>query len=98
MLALTYGHILPVEAYVKSPVASGCLVCSSVRKRVRVTMSVLILSWAAGDIVVPLLPLAIVTDVADSKKYRKSGKETRDKIDYLCRTTDSLEYHRATIN
>ena len=30
--------------YVKSPVASLCLVCSSVRKRVRVTMSVLIFS------------------------------------------------------
>lgn len=30
--------------YVKSPVASLCFTCSSVRKRVRVTMSVLIFS------------------------------------------------------
>ena len=36
------------ESYVKSPVASLCLVCSSVRKRVRVTMSVLIFSWPTG--------------------------------------------------
>jgi hypothetical protein len=33
---------------VKSPVASLCLVCSSVRKRVRVRMSVLILSPPTG--------------------------------------------------
>ena len=36
--------------YVNSPVASLCLDCSSVRKRVRVTMSVLIFSWATGAI------------------------------------------------
>ena len=35
-------------ACVKSPVASLCLDCSSVRNRVRVTMSVLIFSWATG--------------------------------------------------
>ena len=40
--------------YVKSPVASLCLNCSSVRKRVRVTMSVLIFSWATGE--APLMP------------------------------------------
>lgn len=34
----------------KSPVASLCLVCSSVRKRVSVTISVLIFSWATGAI------------------------------------------------
>lgn len=32
------------RSYVKSPVASLCFACSSVRKRVRVTMSVLIFS------------------------------------------------------
>lgn len=32
------------ETYVKSPLASLCLTCSSVRKRVRVTMSVLTFS------------------------------------------------------
>lgn len=32
------------QANVKSPVASLCLACSSVRKRVRVTMSILIFS------------------------------------------------------
>jgi hypothetical protein len=37
-----------LETYVKSPVASLCLACSSVRKRVRVTMSVLTFSfWTA---------------------------------------------------
>lgn len=35
--------------YVKSPVASLCFTCSSVRKRVRVTISVLIFScWTEG--------------------------------------------------
>ena len=41
--------------YVKSPVASLCLVCSSVRKRVRVMMSVLIFSWPTG----PPSPLVV---------------------------------------
>jgi len=45
-------------ADVKSPVASLCLPCSSVRKRVRVTMSVLIFSLDTGA-VWPLLPLAV---------------------------------------
>jgi hypothetical protein len=31
-----------IDIYVKSPVASGCLSCSSVKRRVRVTISVLI--------------------------------------------------------
>jgi len=35
-------------AYVKSPVASLCFDCSSVRKRVSVTISVLIFSCAAA--------------------------------------------------
>jgi hypothetical protein len=47
------------RAYVKSPVASLCLACSSVRKRVRVTMSVLMdsvptpadLSWPLVSVV-----------------------------------------------
>ena len=34
----------------KSPVASLCLDCSSVKNRVRVTMSVLIFSWATGGV------------------------------------------------
>jgi hypothetical protein len=34
---------------VKSPVASLCFVCSSVRNRVRVTMSVLIFSTEGGS-------------------------------------------------
>jgi len=36
------------KSYVKSPVASLCFACSSVRKRVRVTMSVLIFSGVMG--------------------------------------------------
>ena len=36
------------KTYVKSPVASLCFDCSSVRKRVSVTISVLIFSWATG--------------------------------------------------
>ena len=39
-----------VSTYVKSPVASLCLLCSSVKKRVRVTMSVLIVCPPAGPI------------------------------------------------
>lgn len=35
-------------AYVKSPVACGCLLCSSVRSLVRVKMSVLIFSCPTG--------------------------------------------------
>jgi len=42
---------------VKSPVASLCLVCSSVKKRVRVTMSVLILSPPTA----PFSPLPFMT-------------------------------------
>ena len=37
-----------LKTYVKSPVASLCFDCSSVRKRVSVTISVLIFSWATG--------------------------------------------------
>jgi len=44
--------------YVKSPVASWCLPCSSVRKRVRVTMSVLIFSLLMGA-ASPLPPLDV---------------------------------------
>lgn len=36
------------DTYVKSPVASGALTCSSVKNRVRVTMSVLMPSWPTG--------------------------------------------------
>lgn len=43
-----YGGSLNREAYVKSPVASLCLACSSVRKRVSVTILVLIFSWDTG--------------------------------------------------
>lgn len=44
------------KLYVKSPVASLCLACSSVRKRVRVTMFVLIFSDSC--IVLPLDAIA----------------------------------------
>ena len=36
------------KTYVKSPVASGALTCSSVKNLVRVTMSVLMPSWPTG--------------------------------------------------
>ena len=42
--------VLEVQTYVKSPVASLCLLCSSVKKRVRVTISVLIVCPPAGPI------------------------------------------------
>lgn len=38
----------PISSHVKSPVASLCLICSSVRNRVRVTMLVLIFSIIGG--------------------------------------------------
>ena len=40
---------MEIQAYVKSPVASLCLACSSVKKRVRVTMSVLTFSFWIGS-------------------------------------------------
>lgn len=46
------------EAHVKSPLASLYLACSSVRKRVRVMMSVLTFSLLTGA-VSPLLPLVV---------------------------------------
>ena len=59
-----------METNVKSPVASLCLVCSSVRNRVRVTMSRLIFSWATGGIS-PLVPLTAV-DMMPSKVCQKT--------------------------
>lgn len=48
-------------AYVKSPVASLCLTCSSVKNLVRVTMSVLIFSWPTGpSLLVPLVVMSTV--------------------------------------
>ena len=52
--------------YVKSPVASLCFVCSSVRKRVRVTISVLIFSWPTGPpspAIEPFVPLVVAISV-----------------------------------
>lgn len=40
--------LLGCVPYVKSPVASGTLCCSSVRNRVRVTMLVLMVAVSAG--------------------------------------------------
>jgi hypothetical protein len=48
------------RTYVKSPVASLCFVCSSVRKRVKVTISVLIFGAATGAPTSPLPFVAIV--------------------------------------
>ena len=51
------------RAHVKSPVASLCFACSSVRNRVRVTMSVLIDSVpvpTGGSPLVPLEPFAAI--------------------------------------
>ena len=58
------------RAYVKSPVASLCLVCSSVRNRVRVTMSVLIFSWATGTISPFVCAMAAAQDNAGEGGYR----------------------------
>ena len=52
-------YLKDVRAYVKSPVASLCFVCSSVRNRVSVTMSVLIFSCATGT-VSPLVVMVAV--------------------------------------
>ena len=46
------------RTYVKSPVASLCLICSSVKKRVSVTISVLIFSEPTGPL--PLVPLVVM--------------------------------------
>lgn len=43
--------------YVKSPLASLCFICSSLRKRVRVMMSVLMFSWPTGGGAWPFVPL-----------------------------------------
>ncbi len=50
-----------VLPYVKSPVASGCLACSSVRNRVRVTMSMLTFSCVAArtPLLVPLVAMIV---------------------------------------
>ena len=40
------------HTHVKSPVASLCFACSSVRNLVRVMMSVLICSWPTGGVVI----------------------------------------------
>ena len=45
--------------YVKSPVASLCFACSSVRNRVKVMMSVLMASWPTGGVAEPLVPLVV---------------------------------------
>ena len=56
MLAKAPERRMKVGRYVKSPVASLCLACSSVRKRVRVTISVLTFSsWRGAP-----LPLVVM--------------------------------------
>lgn len=57
MVSMAIMRIEFAQAYVKSPVASLCLACSSVRKRVRVTMLVLTFSVSC-----PLEVVAIVSD------------------------------------
>ena len=49
------------ETNVKSPVASLCLLCSSVRNRVNVTMSTFIFSWWRGGASLPFV-VAIVDE------------------------------------
>lgn len=55
--------------YVKSPVASGCLACSSVRKRVRVTMLVLTFSVSC-----PLFVVAIVNVFCEGRMGMRGGE------------------------
>ena len=55
----------------KSPVASLCFDCSSVRKRVRVTISVLILSSATGTLSPFDWDMAV--DVVASRMLRGNG-------------------------
>lgn len=49
-----------MKTYVKSPVASLCFVCSSVRKRVKVTIFVFIVAVSAEGTSFPLLLVAIL--------------------------------------
>ena len=62
---------------VKSPVASLCLACSSVRNLVRVMMSVLICSAGAGASELPLMPL--VAMAASLEAYRDSAEGQKEK-------------------
>jgi len=57
---------------VKSPVASLCLICSSVRNRVSVTMLVLTFSITGGVTSPFLLPLRAA--ILEGKKKREFGK------------------------
>ena len=59
------------SSHVKSPVASLCLICSSVRNRVRVTMFVLIFS-IMGGVASPPFPLVVVI-LRERKFGRASG-------------------------
>lgn len=56
-ISMTWHTAIELEgsSYVKSPVASGCLLCSSVRNRVRVMMSVLMFSCPTAPVPLPLL-------------------------------------------
>lgn len=60
------------RTYVKSPVASLTLTCSSVKKRVRVTMLVLIVSAS-----LPPLVCTCADIVKDSKETRRTEQDTR---------------------
>ena len=64
----------------KSPVASLCLDCSSVRKRVRVTMSVLIFSCAKGT-----ASLFVWAIIATGSQGRDGGRKWTTSGDWRSR-------------
>ena len=61
----------------KSPVDSLCFPCSSVRKRVRVTMSVLIFSCPTGGMS-PLEPLVAMVVGLFERSFEEIDKAARD--------------------
>ncbi len=65
----------------KSPVASLCLACSSVKNRVNVTMSVLIFSCTGGAEVVGTLPCPLLRNplFVEGVAIVKSGVEDGNK-------------------
>ena len=72
--------------YVKSPVASLCLDCSSVRKRVRVTMSVFIFSCATG--MLSPFACAMIGNVVDVwrpwSKFRSQNLGLGESVERKC--------------
>jgi hypothetical protein len=59
---------------VKSPVASLCLACSSVKNRVRVTMFVLTVADSAGGIWCPFPPLEAMLKARSELSAACEGK------------------------